>query len=443
MTDPLSWMPLAIGRDLGWTLIHFVWQGLLLAALLYAILLLCRSAIARHNCALATLALMAVAPVATFLSIHGFANDGGATLPADWAAGPFVSAPLSAPWMSGLVILWLAGMAALSLRALGGWYLAQSLARRDTMALPAELLQRCHQLQRRLAVAWPVRFLLSLRTDVPLVIGALRPVILIPVSALAGLTPDQLDALILHELAHIRRLDTVTNILLVAVETVLFYHPAVWWVSRQVRTEREHCCDDFAVSACGDVGVYVEALASLETWKITGNAVLAANGGRLKTRVARLLDAPAHSRRISLSAMTGLALFSLLVGSVAVAQTTMHPSRQASPYLSNDKAPVLLRPISETHTLPPYPKESIHLKEEGVVLLQVRIGTDGAVSRASVFKPSGHQRLDDAALQYVKSHWRWQPATRAGKPVTTNTRVSVLFKLKPKEAPQFKGPATP
>jgi TonB family protein len=332
----------------------------------------------------------------------------------------------------------------LSLRALGGWYLAQSLGRRDTMALPAELLQRCHQLQRRLAVTWPVRFLLSRRTDVPMVIGALRPVILIPVSALAGLTPDQLDALILHELAHIRRLDTVTNILLVAVETVLFYHPAVWWVSRHVRSEREHCCDDFAVSACGDVGVYVEALASLETWKIAGSAVLAANGGRLKTRVARLLDAPAHSGRISLSAMTGLALFGLLAGSVAVAQTQtqVHPSRQASPYLSNNKQPVMLRPISETHTLPPYPKESIHLKEEGVVLLQVRIGTDGAVSRASVFKSSGHQRLDVAANEYVKSYWRWQPATRAGKPVTTNTRVSVLFKLAPKAAPQSKAPAT-
>ena len=335
--------------------------------------------------------------------------------------------------MNGLVILWLAGMAALSLRALGGWYLAQSLARRDTLALPAELLQRCHQLQRRLAVAWPVRFLLSHRTDVPLVIGALRPVVLIPVSALAGLSPDQLDALILHELAHIRRLDTVTNILLVAVETVLFYHPAVWWVSRQVRTEREHCCDDFAVSACGDVGVYVEALASLQTWK-AGSLALAANGGRLKDRVARLLNAPPQSRRFSLSAVTGLALVGLVAASVAMAAPASHGKDLRTE----------IQPIRETHTLPPYPMESIHLKEQGDVILAVRIGTDGAVSRASVFKSSGHQRLDVAANEYVKSHWRWQPATRAGKPVTTNTRVSVLFKLAPKAqgAPRPATPAT-
>src|SRR5476651_823532 len=417
MSDPLSWMPLETGRDLGWTLIHFLWQGLLLAALLNTILPLCRSAIARHNCALAILAAMALAPALTFLSIHDFGQGGGLSESA--AAGPLSSAAIFAPdW---LVILWLAGIAVLSLRALGGWYLVQSLRRRGTLAVPADLLQRCHQLQRRLAVAWPVRFALSRRIEVPMVIGWLRPVVLIPVSAIAGLPPGQLDALILHELAHIRRLDTVTNILLVAVETLLFYHPAVWWVSRRVRIEREHCCDDFAVSACGDAAMYVEALTSLETWKTTAGPALAANGGRLKDRVARLLGAPAQSPRFSLSAMTGLALLSLVAASVAMAA----PS-------SRGKDATDIRPIAETHTLPPYPKESIHLKEEGRVLLAVTIGTDGAVSHASVFKPSGHQRLDVAAAQYVKSHWRWQPATRAGKPVTTNTRVSVLFKLGPK-----------
>jgi TonB family protein len=323
--------------------------------------------------------------------------------------------------MNWLVILWLAGIAILSLRALGGWYLAQSLGRRGTLAVPTELLQRCHELQRRLAVAWPVRFLLSRRIEVPMVIGWLRPVILIPVSAIAGLGPQQLDALILHELAHIRRLDTITNILLVAVETLLFYHPAVWWVSRRVRIEREHCCDDFAVSACGDAAMYVEALTSLEAWKGAGNLALAANGGKLKDRVARLLDAPVESPRFSLSAVTGLALLALVAGSVAMAA----PS-------SRGKDATDMRPILETHMLPPYPRESLHLKEEGRVLLGVTIGTDGAVSQAVVVKPSGHQRLDVAAANFVKGYWRWQPATKGGKPVPTSTRVSVVFKLAPK-----------
>ena len=223
MIDPLSWMSLESGQELGWTLIHFLWQGVLLAALLNAILPFCRSAVHRHTCALATLVMMALVPVATFLSIHHVGNAGGAALPIGAGA---VSSP-SAPWMSWVVILWLGGIAVLSLRAVGGWYLAQSLLRLDTLAAPAELLQRCHDLQRRLAVAWPVRFLLSRRTDVPMVIGWLKPVVLIPVSAISGLGPQQLDALILHELAHIRRLDTVINIVMTAVETILFYHPAV------------------------------------------------------------------------------------------------------------------------------------------------------------------------------------------------------------------------
>jgi len=416
MSDALSWMPPETGRDLGWTLIHFLWQGLLLAALLNTLLPICRSPIARHNCAVATLVLMALAPIATFLFLHDFGKGGVA------AAGALPLASISAPWMNGLVILWLAGMAALSLRALGGWYLAQSLLRRDTLAVPAELLQRCHDLQRRLAVASPVRFLVSRRTNVPLVIGCLRPVILIPLSAVSGLSPHQLEALILHELAHIRRLDAVTNILLTAVETILFYHPAVWWVSRQVRIEREHCCDDFAVSACGDAGLYVEALTSLEEWKVTSGllltAKLAANGGRLKDRVARLLDAPVQSPKVSLSAMTGLALLSLLAVSVALAAP-------------RGKDAAALTPIQETHMLPPYPAESKQLKEEGQVLLEVTIGTDGTVSRSRVVQPSGHQRLDLAAANFVQGYWRWQPATRGGKPVATTTRVSVLFKLKP------------
>lgn len=429
MTILFSWLPPESVPDLGWMLIHFLWQGLVLAGLLNAILPLCRSAVTRHNCALATLVLMALAPVVTFQCLHDFGNAS----PADVIAGPAFGIISG---MNGLVALWLVGIVGLSLRALGGWHLAGSLARRETLAVPAALLQRCHELQRRLAVAWPVRFLLSRHIAAPMVIGWLRPVVLIPASAAAGLAPAQLDALILHELAHIRRFDTVINIALTAVETVLFYHPAVWWVARQVRIEREHCCDDAAVAACGDVATYVEALTVLTPWNAAGNAILAANGGRLRDRAARLLDGTkTQPRGLSLPAVTGLALLGLLAGSVAMADA---PARPGGGYLSDDRHPVMLRPIADTHILPPYPKESVHLKEQGRVKLTVTIGTDGAVSRGAVVEPSGHPRLDDAALRFVESHWRWQPATRGGKPVTATTKVSVLFDLKPPRPAQVR-----
>lgn len=424
MTHALSWMPLDIARDLGWTLIHFSWQGAALAALLYAILPFCRSAAVRHNCALAVLALMLLAPAATFLFLH---DAGGAS-----ALSASLALPVSFAWeMDALVLAWLAGVALLSLRALGGWYMVHAHARQGALRLPADLLRRCRQQQQRLGVTWPVRFALSHRIDVPMVIGWMRPMILIPVSAVSGLAPQQLDALIAHELAHVRRFDAFTNIALVAAETILFYHPVVWWVSRQVRTEREHCCDDVAAAACGDAALYAEALTMLEGARFPARLALAANGGKLKTRVARLLGAPVQMPRASLSAITGLALLGLVAASIAVAQAQ-------SSYPSKDKSPVTLRPVKETRSLPPYPSESIKLHEEGRVLLEVAIGTNGAVTQARVFKPSGHQLLDNAAVQHVKQHWRWHPPMRAGKPVKATTRVAVDFKLQPKG---FKPPA--
>jgi TonB family protein len=423
MTALLSWMPPDAASGLGWTLVHFLWQGFALAALLHICLPLCRSAESRHACALVTLVLMALTPILTFAVIHDVTRGGAGVFPA--------GAPESG-WMNGLVVLWLGGIAALSLRARGGWYLAGSRARRDTLAVPAALAARCQYLRQRMALTGPVRFLLSRRIAAPVVVGWLRPVVLIPLSAASGLAPAQLDALILHELAHIRRLDTGINLLLIAVETLLFYHPAVWWVGRQLRIEREHCCDDLAVAVCGDAAMYVEALMLLEPQGY--GMALAANGGSLKHRAARLLDgANTGPRRPSLPAVTTLALLGLLAGSVAMAQA---PAQATGGYLSDDRRPVMLYPIADTHTLPPYPKESVHLKEQGQVKLAVVIGKDGAVSRASLAEPSGHPLLDTAALQFVKDHWRWQPATRAGKPVTASTKVSVLFNLKPPQPAQ-------
>jgi len=322
----LSFMSVGTVHDLGWTLLHFLWQGLLLAAVLELILNFMGSANARHNWALSTLVLMILAPVLTFLYLHwqGPALDGnGVALMQSTRAGvPLdlnANTEAVAPWIDWMVLLWLSGIGALSLRALGGWIVVEALRRRDTEVLPAELMERCRSLQKQLQVIRPVRFLKSLRVSVPVVVGWLRPVILIPVAALVGLTPQQLDALILHELAHIRRHDAFINALLLAAETVLFYHPAVWWVSRRIRIERENCCDDLAVARCGDAELYVEALASLEAGRLPPGLALAA-GGRLKDRAERLLGVPSQTRRYSLGAITGLVAVSLVAVSVAMAQ---------------------------------------------------------------------------------------------------------------------------
>ena len=155
-------------------------------------------------------------------------------------------------------------MTLLSLRLAAGWVIVERLRRRSTRAVSAALASRVARMARQLRVSRPVRALESAIVDVPTVVGWLRPVILLPASALAGLSPAQLEAVIAHELAHVRRHDYLVNLLQAVVETLLFYHPAVWWLSHRIRIERENCCDDLAVELCGDRVDYARALADLE-----------------------------------------------------------------------------------------------------------------------------------------------------------------------------------
>ncbi len=200
-------------------------------------------------------------------------------------------------WLPMLMTAWLAGVALLTLRLFSGWLWVQRLKTHGASAATASVEALASRLVRRLHITRTVRFLQSTLVDVPTVIGCIRPVVLLPASALSGLTPQQLEAILAHELAHIRRHDYLVNLLQTVVETLLFYHPAVWWVSRRIRVERENCCDDLAVSLCGDPVAYAAALAELETSRGRGQLVLAATGGSLLDRVRRLLGAPSHAGR--------------------------------------------------------------------------------------------------------------------------------------------------
>jgi hypothetical protein len=159
-----------------------------------------------------------------------------------------------------------------------------------------DLEQAAERLCGALRVSRPVRLCVSALVEVPTVIGWLRPVILLPAGALVGLSASQLELVLAHELAHVRRSDYLVNLLQTAVETLLFYHPAVWWVSHRVRVEREHCCDDLAVAACGSALRYARALTQLEDVRASApRLALAATGGRLAERVGRLVGRPAGS----------------------------------------------------------------------------------------------------------------------------------------------------
>jgi beta-lactamase regulating signal transducer with metallopeptidase domain len=240
-----------------------------------------------------------------------------------------VSPAASVDWMSYAVLAWLAGVYMFTLRTLGAWMLLVRMRRQHAESIAGDLLKTCLALQARLGVSRAVRFVCSKAAESPAVLGWWRPVVVLPLSALAGLSPWQVEAIIAHELAHIKRWDGLVNLFQIASETLLFYHPAVWWVNRVIRNEREHCCDDVAVNACGNAPGYARALALLEESRSTTVWALAANGGVLTSRIGRLLGVRGTTRSISAG---GLAL----IGSLCVAGLLM--AGTASTRVSSDEA---------------------------------------------------------------------------------------------------------
>jgi bla regulator protein blaR1 len=315
-----------IFQALGWTLIHFIWQGALIGILYFSVSLILRrrSANVRYAAACMAMLLMVIAPAATLVTIRA-TNDLPLTdVARDWDTSqlepvtlkqfqpPLVESvdnkeiepvrastpdaivkriqdalPRFIPWF---LALWFAGVLFLSLRFAGALVVVHRLRRVETSRNLLVWQERFSLLCQRLKVSRPVRLCESVLVEVPTVVGWLRPVILLPATALTGLSAEQLEALLSHELAHIRRFDYLINLLQTSIETLFFYHPAVWWVSAQIREEREHCCDDLAVAACGNVLTYARALTALEDLRGSGpQLAVAASGGSLLMRIQRLL----------------------------------------------------------------------------------------------------------------------------------------------------------
>ncbi len=362
---------------LAWALVHFIWQGAaiaLLAGFASAALRGARPTI-RYAVFCVSLAGMLVLPLATFLLLR--LPPVAPRSPASAAVASFVPVMASAAGSSAaftaaepnallwLVRIWLTGVVIFSLRSISGWALAQRLRSWRTSPATASVERTARSLCERLGISRAVRILNTAATDVPATLGWLRPVILLPISAFTVLTPEQIELLIAHELAHVRRHDYLVNLVQTAVETVLFYHPAVWWVSGRIRAERENCCDDLAVAACGDVKEYVRALAALEGMRGSPTSlVVAADGGSLLARIQRLLKLEPRSRSgppAWLGAFVPAAVILAAVFSAAppaaVAETSRLPTGKPSGFLGE-------------LTASGYPKlsvdEIIALKDHGV-----------------------------------------------------------------------------
>ncbi len=299
----------------GLALLHFIWQCSLVALAAAAALWLARrrTPTVRYGLACAALAAMLVCPVVTGyvvasggspMPIAGESASGSASGSQSASGDAPKSGPAvlrfmrvqsgGSPELSSLLTLiawfWAGGVAVLTIRMAAGWRRIRTL-QRLALATDASAWQHAaDRLAARLHVRTAVHVVETTLIDVPAVLGWLKPVILLPVAALASLSPAQVEAILAHELAHIRRADFVVNLVQTIAETLLFYHPAVWWISARIRAEREHACDDAALAICGDRGLYADALVRLEAGRHDRPLVApAATGGLMASRVRRVL----------------------------------------------------------------------------------------------------------------------------------------------------------
>jgi beta-lactamase regulating signal transducer with metallopeptidase domain len=311
-------------QAISWTLIHFLWQAAMIAAAYRAVVavLARRSSQTRYVVALSSMLLMLALAFGTFMwelhsdvtppaTLANAASNLTAMLTRDYphvqasgarAPDSILAQPESAhvtlsdlfPWIDGL---WLAGVFVLTVRSLGGWWQLRRLHLSSVMEPPPAVQAALRRVSAGLGLKRDIALRLSRAIESPLTIGALRAVVLLPLSAITALSPDELEVVLAHELAHIRRADFFWNILQTVAETLFFFHPAVWWISSRIRHERELCCDDLALTVCPNPVVYAHALYRLEEHRaqyLRLTMALDGHGSRqtLLMRIARILGEP-------------------------------------------------------------------------------------------------------------------------------------------------------
>ncbi|WP_243321195.1 M56 family metallopeptidase [Geothrix sp. SG200] len=436
-----DWASLSLLRSTGWALLHSLWQDALLALLAALALRLARrrSAELRYAIAFVTLGLLVLAFAGTLVWI----SAGGDPLS---TADPVLIAPMGgggglggwmarlhaalAPWIPWLFLAWVLGFS-LRLVRMGhamAWLYGPCLS--SLQPPPAGWPRRFEALRVSARVRVPVRLGLSDRVDSLVVLGWLKPVVLVPAAAFLSLPPEALDALLAHELAHVRRGDFLANLAQTLAEAVLFYHPAVWWLSRRIRQEREHCCDDAAVRACGDPILYASALVGLEELRSRSNLIPdlapAASGGHLMLRIQRLLRPhPTHPAASPMAALIPALLLAAVLGLTTLSATNAPKSAPAA----SDPVEMDWKKIKVKHQpdAPAYPPEAKAQRIQGTVVVVVTIDAQGKVQDAKAI--SGPPELHACAVGYART-WEFEPARVKGKPVAARFKLTMPFRLR-------------
>ena len=327
-------------KAIGWMIFHSLWQGAVIAFLLGIILLFTKSnnSRLRYNLSAAALFFLFGISLITFIRVYDTSADGlsvhaGARITNNISTltndGSVSSDTMSNPdlidnvksyfagQMPFIVTLWLFGFLLFSLRFIGGALLVQKLRTEGINPLSDSWTARLRELSGRIGLSRAVKIFESSRVKTPVTIGYLKPIILFPIGIISGLPQDQIEAIIIHELTHIKRYDFLINFLQAFIETLLFYHPAVWWISSTIKNERENCCDDNTLELCGGSLIYFKALYNLQQISSTENELALAAIGK-KNQLFRRINRM-NSNNKSRSYGFKFAAFAVLLTIIAAA----------------------------------------------------------------------------------------------------------------------------
>lgn len=378
---------------LAWILLHSLWQGAAVAALLWAVLQIVKQSRSNLRYCLACAALVATGlmPVVTGFALRDLLRDDALKATIDSAESAAnvsnaviindpvpissqemnvplrTSAPLQFPdariaksaapsrWKgpvrsfrrfvdsySGIVVFgWMLGVAFSAIRLLSSFRAVRTLRRSAIPVSDADLMQTFVGLMQRYHLDRSISLKQCADVAVPTVLGWLRPVVLIPLAWSSQMSLEQIEALLAHELAHIKRHDYLVNLWQTFIETVLFYHPSVWWISNTIRDEREHCCDAIALCVIKNHRLYVDSLLQMARAALPPELVLSAGGGNLKARIERILGLPSTIAPASGPVIVLVTVFLMtMLTSAALLRTAGAddvPKAQAAPATDVDK----------------------------------------------------------------------------------------------------------
>ena len=306
------------------TLLHFVWQGVFLGAI-YALLMRAikhSGSNFRYLVSLLFFAGLATTPLLTFfiLTSEPHSSYGAFLAGTESSLGLGIQSTIHTNGIAGfatdlldtLAVLWILGSLLMLTRLFIGVLDIKTHLLAGTNVAPAWLQNIKSQISTRLGLSKNIILLLTSRVSAPCTFGFKTHYLLLPASLVTQLASDELELILAHELAHIKRYDYLINLLQRLIEALLFFHPVVWWLSNRIRLERELCCDEMAIEVCGNTRKYISILTLIGTGMRLGDLPIAMTGSDLLRRVEHLVNHQPQTQE-SPSPKTGPALGILLV----------------------------------------------------------------------------------------------------------------------------------